>query len=276
MKHLAIAFLAAAAALAGCTTTTGREKPKAGGYRAGNGPTGNVVRTEAPAARLTASNLARALRVKVAVAGVNGKSAADAKLAETVATIIRRSLGDAGFEVVFDGDAEVAVAGTANCIGASERGSRAACRGSLELSFLHGDKANPVTGKNIRRVVSTRRFDAKGKESRSAEEALVSLGDAFAAPVDKWVREAGAKATADLAICEVTIRSADGRTPIGEGYPTEFVKTVLKVKGVHDCRISPAANGKTAFKATVVYEPRQIPEGVLNRLMSIKSLKIGR
>ena len=226
--------------------------------------------------RLTASELARVLRVKVAIVGADADSAADRKLAETVEPVVRSSLCAAGFEVVFDGDAEVAVGGTAKCLAGSQRGSRTACRGTLELNFLRCDGRNAVTGKNVRRVVDTRRFDAPSGEARSQEEALIALGDAFAAPTGKWLREVGSRMAGELAVCDVSIRSSDGRTPIAGDYPTRFVKTVLGIQGMHECRILPADNAATSMSARIVYEPRQIPDGVLNRLMSIKSLKLER
>ena len=273
MKKLAFALTAGL--LVGCVSTNKTPTPVPAPYRpAPDG--GDTVQTEAKAVRLTASNLARTLRVKVAVMEADEKSAADRKLAEVVAPIVRSSLCNAGFEVVFDGDCELAVGGTARFLGGSVRGTRTACRGSVELNFLRCDGRNEVTGKDVRRVVSTKRFDAKSGEARSEEEALMSLGDAFAAPVGKWVCDAGATIKGDLAVCEVSIRSTDGRTPIGRGYPTEFTKTVLAIQGIHDCRIQPMEKSGTVMKAVIVYEPRQVPEGVLNRLMSIKSLKIER
>ena len=238
----------------------------------------DVVQHDAPAVRLTASagQLARSLRAMVAVTGAAADSAADRKLAETVAPSVRSALGNAGFEVVFDGSADIYVNGTANCLAGSARGSRVACRGSLELNFLRVDGLNPTTGKITRRVVDSRRFDAKSGEARSEEEALVALGDALSAASGKWLREAGARITDDLAICDVTIRYSDGRTPIEGDYPATFVKAVLKTKGIHDCRIMPMDKSGATMNARILYEPKQVPEGVLNRLMSIKSLKLGR
>ena len=267
MKPFTFALLAAT--LAGCHSTPA---PKPDSYRPGT----EVVKHESGEAQLTASQLARALRVRVELTGASEDSVPDRKLAEVLRPHVRNALCKAGFEVVFAGDAEIAVMGTAKCHGGSARGIFAACRGSVELNFLRGDTRNPITGKELRRVVGTRRFDAKSKEARSDDEALASLGDAFAAPISTWMQDVGAKMAADLAICEITVRSGNGRASIGRDYPTLFVTKTLAIKGVHDCRIDTAESSRNVLKARIVYEPRQVPEGVLNRLMSIKDLKITR
>ena len=264
-------------ALAGCQTLPPAMEPRSEVVPQGKiVPRSEKITLDAHEARLMASNLARALRAKVVVRGADEDSAADAKLAEVLAPIARRSLANAGFEVVFNGDAELLLTANASLLGGLGRGTRTACRGTLEVNFLRIDGRNEVAGKEIKRVVGSNRFDAKSKEARSQEEALMSLGDAFSAPVGKWVREVGAKIAGELAICEVTLRSADGHTPIDGAYPTEFVKTVMGIRGIRDCRVAPLGNAGTVLRAVIAYEPRQIPEGVLNRLASMKSLKIER
>ena len=264
MKNLMMVALALV--FVGCQTRQPQRVPD-------NKPVPKQAKLQMDGKRLTAKQTSRYLRVRVKVSASDG-SPADKKLADTVFPNVQQALCGAGFEVVQSGEAEIEVAGVAKCLDGAVRGNRTVCRGYLELTFTRNDVCNPVTGKGVRRVVNTKRFDAKSGEAWTTEEALMSLGDSLVAPVGKWLREIGASMTDNLVLCNIAVNSADARSPIEMGYPTEFAKTVLGVQGVYDCRVTPLNSTKTMFTASVLYDARQIPDGVLNRLMSMRTLNL--
>ena len=223
--------------------------------------------------RLAAKQTPQCLRVRVHVAA-GDDSAADRKLADVVKPSVENALCGAGFEVVNSGDAEMEVSGVAKCLAGMARGNRTVCRGSLELSIKLRDVRNPVTGKEVRRIVNVKRFDAKSGEALTQEETIVSLGDNLAASVGKWLCESCASMGGDLALCDIAVNAVGARSQIEKGYPTEFSKAVLGIQGVYGCRVTPLNPDRTMFSASVLYDARQMPDGVLNRLMSMRALNL--
>ena len=225
MKNLY--FVALALVVAGCVTdnqqNTSGEKP-------------TVVKKQVDAQsggnRVAARQVARCLRTRIKILP-NADSAADKKLVDTVSPNVQKALCDAGCEVVYAGDAELEVSGSVKCLDGAMRGNRTVCRGYLELTFKRKDLRNPVTGKELGRIVNAKRFDAKSGEAWTQEEALMSLGDALSAQVGKWVRESFELIAGNLALCDVSVSSADGRTPMERGYPTKFTNAVLGIPGVY-------------------------------------------
>lgn len=263
MKNLMMVALALV--FAGCQTSQPQRVP--------DKPAPKQAKSQMNNKRLTAKQTARYLRVRVKVSASDG-SAVGKKLADTVFPNVQQALCGAGFEVVQSGEAEMEVTGVAKCLDGIIRGNRTVCRGYLELTFTRNDVRNPVTGKGIRRVVNVKRFDAKSGEAWTSEEALMSLGDNLAASVGKWLREIGASMTDNLALCKIAVNSVDAHSQIEKDYPTEFTKIVLGIQGVYDCRITPLNSTRTMFTAGVLYDARQIPDGVLNRLLSMRTLNL--
>ena len=135
---------------------------------------------------------------------------------------------------------------------------------------------NPFTRKEKVSVVNSQRFDAKSGEARSDEEALASLADNLSAPLAKWLGESCSSLASDLALCTVSVTPANGRHAIPADYPTQFVKEVCGIPGVYDCRLDPQAAPGTMFNVDILYDTRQVPDGILNRLASVHSLNLVR
>ncbi len=263
MKKLLMVSLAVI--FAGCQTSQHQSVP--------NKPVLKQVTVQKGNNRLNAKQTSQYLRVRVRIAA-DDDSAADKKLAEIVSPNVQKALCNAGFDVVYSGDAEMEVSGSAKCLAGMARGNRTVCRGSLELTFKRMDVRNPVTGKEIRRIVNIKRFDAKSGEAWTQEEAVMSLGDNLTASVGKWLCESRASMTDNIALCNIAVNSFDVQMQIEKNYPTEFTKTVLGIQGVYSCRVTPLNQTRTMFTASVLYDTQQIPDGVLNRLMSIRALNL--
>ena len=274
MKKLFL--IVVAAVLVGCHTTDCNRGPRV------RQPAAKPVAQPAPkpvvqsVSKVTAKQMPQCLRVRVKGAA-DEKSAADRKLDELLRPNVQKALRAAGFDVVDSGEAEMEVVASARCIlPAAVRGSRIVCRGAAELKFTRKLLRNPVTGKENRSVVDTRRFDAKSGEARTEEEALMSLADNLSVPLAKWLGECCASMAADLALCSVSVLPADTRHAIPADYPTRFVKEVLAIPGVYDCRIVPQGASGTSFNVNVLYDTRQVPDGIVSRLASVKSLGVGK
>ena len=265
-----VSVIVVAAVLAGCQTCDSNR-----GQRA------KPVAKPAPqpvvqsVARLTAKQVPNYLRVRVKVAA-GDKSPADKKLAELLRPNVQKALCAAGFDVVESGEAELEVSASATCLAGTARGSRVVCRGAAELTFTRKMLRNPVTGKENRSVVNARRFDAKSGEARTEEEALMSLADNLSAPLAKWLGESCTSMTKDLALCTVSVVPADKRHAIPADYPTRFVKETLGIPGVYDCRIAPQGASAASVNVSVLYDTRQVPDGIVSRLASVKSLELGQ
>lgn len=263
MKKLLMVALAVI--VAGCQTSrqqsvSNKPTPKQATVKNGNN-------------RLTAKQTSQYLRVRAKIAA-GDDSAADKKLADIVSPNVQKALRDAGFDVVHSGDAEMEVSGVAKCLAGMARGNRTVCRGTLELAFKRMDVRNPVTGKEIRRIVNVKRFDAKSGEAWTQEEAVMSLGDNLTANIGKWLCESSASMADNIALCNIAVNSSDGHSQIEKNYPTKFAQTVLGIQGVYDCRIAPLNPARTMFKANILYDTKQIPDGVVNRLMSMPALNL--
>lgn len=265
MKKLTL--IALAAALAGCCTCP----CKNGGETRPTAPKQAVQSVT----NMTARQVSRYLRVCVTVAA-GDDSPADKKLAELLAPNLQKALRAAGFDVVLAGDAEMALSATARCQGATKRGSRVVCRGGAELTFMRKSLRNPFTRKEKVSVVNSQRFDAKSGEARSDEEALASLADNISAPLAKWLGESSSSLAADLALCTVSVTPANSRHAIPADYPTRFVREVCGIPGVYDCRLDPQEASGTMFNVNILYDTRQVPDGILNRLASVHSLSLVR
>lgn len=264
MKNLLIVVLATI--FIGCQTSRHQSVP--------NDPVSKkVIVKEDGNNRLNAKQTSQYLRVRVNIAA-SDDSAADKKLADIVSPNVQKALRDVGFDVVYSGDAEMEVSGVAKCLTGMVRGNRTVCRGSLELTIKRMDVRNPITGKEIRRIVNVRRFDAKSGEAWTQEESVMSLGDNLTVSIGKWLRESCVSMMDNLARCNIAVNSIDVHSQIEKNYPTEFSKTVLGIQGVYDCRITPLNPARTTFKASILYDARQIPDGVLSRLMSIRALNL--
>ena len=264
-------MIVVAAVLAGCQTCDCNRDQRAKPVTANPAPK-PVVQS---VSKLTAKQVPHYLRVRVKVAA-NEKSPADMKLAELLRPNVQKALCAAGFEVVDSGEAEMEVVASATCLAGTARGSRIVCRGAAELTFTRKVLRNSVTGKENRSVVNARRFDAKSGEARTEEEALMSLADNLSAPLAKWLGESCTSMTAGLALCTVSVVSADTRHAIPADYPTRFVKEALGVPGVYDCRIVPQGASGASFDVSILYDTRQVPDGIVSRLASIKSLGLGQ
>ena len=274
MKKLSL--IALAAALAGCCTCPCKQnKPPAPkpAPKAVSKPTPKaVVRS---VTNLTAKQVPQNVRVRVKVAA-GDQSPADKKLAELLRPNLQKALRAAGFDVVDSGEAEMELVASATCLDGSARGSRLVGRGSVELTLTRKALKNPVTGKGSRSVVNAQRFDAKSGESRTADEVLMSLADNLSAPLAKWLGESCTSMTAGLVLCTVSVVSTDSRHAIPADYPTRFVKEALGIPGVYDCRVVPQGASGTLVNVNILYDTRQVPDGIVSRLASIQSLGLGK
>lgn len=258
-------FIAIAAVLTGCAT---RPQPVV----VPDPPPKPAEVTEAP--RLSARQMARALPVAVAIAPADAESPVDSRLAAAALPNIQRVLCGAGFDIVAADSAVAEVSGAVRCVGERVRGERSACRGSLELTFRRLGVRNPVTGDEIAHIVNVRRFDAKGNEAWTRDEAIVSLSDELSAQVGAWLQESCSSIAADLALCTVAVGADGAAVPLDPDYATKFALTVLGIRGVYGCEIPPASKAATKLEANILYDTRQIPEGILNRLRSIPALNL--
>ena len=258
-------MVALAVIVAGCQTSRQQS--------VSNKPTPKQATVKKDNNRLTARQTSQYLRVRVKITA-SDDSAADKKLADVVSPNVQKALCDAGFEVVYSGDAELEVSGSAKCLAGMARGNRTVCRGTLELTFKRMVVRNPATGNEIRRIVNAKRFNAKSGEAWTQEEAVMSLGDNLTANVGKWLRESSTSMADNIALCNIAVNSSDGHSQIEKNYPTEFTKTVLGIQGIYACRSTPLNQTRTMFTVSVLYDTRQIPDGVVNRLMSMPALNL--
>jgi len=272
MKIKTLLIGAALAGFAGCATTEA-EKPAARmELKPGVGiPAKSSVESKT---QLTASMARKSFRVLVSAKGDGGSEAG--ALGENVVACVQQALCDAGFEVVASGPSELKVDCKLKFANGASRGNHVTCRGSVELSVRRTERWNSVTGRALKDIAGIRRFDAQGAESRTEIEAIQSFGDKLCAKLAPWIRETCQKTTLSLEMCDLVVVSKDGRTSLPADYPTQLSQTVLAISGVYGCSVADVEAKGTVVRAVVVYDKKQFPDGLLNRLRSIEKLKLAQ
>lgn len=226
-----------------------------------------------------AAQIARASAVlekmRVAIAPVEEADAADAELSRLLVAGVQGGLAAADYRVVAGGDSEIRVGIDVSSKLANQLGTRQVFKGDADVAVMRTPYFNAITQQQLVDVDARRRFDLKGEPAK-AEDAMKALADKMAAVVAPWVAESclkvGGKSTE---ICVVTIDNAWFLDSHAD-YPTMFVKVVKALPGVYDCTILLTDNVNRKIQARVVYDKDRYPDGLINRLYTIKELNISR
>ncbi|MDD4102112.1 MAG: hypothetical protein PHU80_05705 [Kiritimatiellae bacterium] len=220
----------------------------------------------------TASAVLEQMRVLVRASAAG----ADAeKVATLLGSGVQGALAAAGYRVVYDGKAEIVADLGVTCEALNARGTRVVYKGDADVSVTRTPELNVITGQQMKDMVARNRFDVSGAPGRGAGDALKSVADKMSAVVSPWLADACLKVGGKLEICIVTIANAWFLSPHSD-YPTLFVQRVRAMDGVYDCTILATDNVNKTLQARVVYDKDRYPDGIVNRLYTIKELNIHR
>lgn len=212
----------------------------------------------------TARETARLLQVNVQISG-------DENGANLAAPHLKNTLGDElavnGFSVIEDDKAaDLRLRGRVQVTDHTKRGNRIVVRGVATVSFFKQLTVS-VAGDSL---ISTKTFEVKSPETFSAEEALLKFGMAFDTDLRKWVKETGSRVAAEIGACEIVFSELQAK----DADPASLVNKISQLKGVYACRVTMNETDATKMTASVVYEKRQFPNGILAQLHALKALKV--
>ena len=249
-------------ALSGCGTT----KPAAGKSAA------NVGTVAASDQSVSASEKIRSIRAYASV------SADDAEWKETALGVERAvddELAQNGLSVIGDREsAEIVVTGRVTLNDKTQRGDRLVLRGSADLTMARRMMSSAFAqNAKVGGLVSNGSFSAKSEEAYSAFEALRGLGKALEPDARRWVRSACAKVASGIGVCDISFSGLKGRQTAQEGFPTWFAAKMNAMDGIYECHVTSSESNPSKMTATIVYEKRLFPDGVLSRLRALKIVK---
>ena len=195
--------------------------------------------------------------------------------AVAVERIVADELAQRGLTVVGNLDsAELVVSGKVTGTDQTRRGTRLVLRGLADLSMKRRLKGAVATKKApVGGLISSQSLEAKSGESYSEVEALRSLGNAFGPEARRWVQTTCDKLAADIASCDITFSGLKAPQTAKDGFPTQLAAKLTALEGIYECRILSDERHPTTMTATVVYEKRLFPDGVLSRLRALGIVK---
>lgn len=258
MWHLSVVG-ALVVALSGCGTT----KPVA------RKPAANVGTVAASDQSVSASEKIRSIR---AYASVSADDAEWKEVALGVERAVDDELAQNGLTVIGDRDsAEIVVTGRVALNDKTQRGDRLVLRGSADLTMARRMMSSAFArNAKVGGLVSNGSFAAKSEEAYSAFEALRGLGKALEPDARRWVRSACAKVASGIGVCDISFVGLKGKQTAQEGFPTWLAAKLNAMDGIYECRVASSESSPSKMTATVVYEKRLFPDGVLSRLRALK------
>jgi hypothetical protein len=132
-----------------------------------------------------------------------------------------------------------------------------------------------MTDQTMRDVVARQRFDVQGGEARTRTEAIKSVADTLGVELSKWAAQSVTKVASKLERCEVTIDNA--WTYRGEeDYPSRFVATVHRMRGIYQCRVLSTNNMSRSIRVEIIYDKDMYPDGIVNGLIATSGLNLYR
>lgn len=219
----------------------------------------------------------RPLRVLVSIDGSEDKGSDAYSLSGYLQSNLEGALAAKGYRVVYEGAHEILVStcGPVMCKERNRRGSRQVYYGDADVQVTRAAFHNSMSDQTMRDVISRQRFDVQGGEARTRSEAIKSVADALSPELTKWASQSVTKVAGTLERCEVTISNAwlyRGE----EDYPSRFVATVHRMRGVYQCRILSTDNASRSFRAEIVYDKDMYPDGIINGLIATGGLNLYR
>lgn len=237
---------------------------------------GCVTHPENPEVKAYVDGTVRPLRVLISMDG--GAPGTDAyELSGYLQSGLEGGLAAGGYRVVYDGDHEILVStcGPVNCMERNSRGSRLVYYGDADVQVTRTVFHNSMTGENMQDLVARQRFDVQGGEARTRTEAIKSVADTLGPELAAWTAQSVTRVAGNLELCEVTI--ANAWTYRGEeDYPSWFVATANRIRGIYRCRILSTDNGSRSFRVEIVYDKDMFPDGIVNGLIATSALKLYR
>jgi hypothetical protein len=239
--------------------------------------TGCVSHPASPEVKAVVNGTVQPLRVLVSIDGSGDKSGNAYALSGYLQSNLEGALAAGGYRVVYEGDHEILVStcGSVMCKERNRRGSRSVYYGDADVQVTRAAFRNTMTDQTMRDVVARQRFDVQGGEARTRTEAIKSVADSLGPALSQWAAQSVSKIAAKLERCEVTIDNA--WTYRGEeDYPSRFVATVHRMRGVYQCRIISTDNVNRSFRAEIVYDKDMYPDGIVNGLIATRGLNLYR
>lgn len=195
--------------------------------------------------------------------------------AKSVERVVDDELAQNGLSVIGDCDsAEIVVTGRVALNDKTQRGDRLVLKGSADLTMTRRMMSSAFArNAKVGGLVSNGSFAAKSEEAYSAFEALRGLGKALEPDARSWVRSACAKVASGIGVCDISFVGLKGRQTAQEGFPSWFAAKLNDMDGIYECRVTASESNPSKMTATVVYEKRLFPDGVLSRLRALKIVK---
>ena len=238
---------------------------------------GCVTHPADPEVKAYVNGTVQPLRVLVSVDGTGDKTGNAYALSGYLQSNLEGTLAASGFRVVYEGDHEILVSscGPVMCKERNRRGTRTVYYGDADIQVTRAAFYNPMTDQTMRDLVARQRFDVQGGEARTRTEAIKSVADTLSPELSKWVAQSVTRIAAKLERCEVTINNAWSYRG-EEDYPSRFVATVHRMRGVYQCRVLSTDNASRSIRVEIIYDKDMYPEGIVNGLISTSGLNLYR
>ena len=238
---------------------------------------GCVTHPADPEVKAYVNGTVQPLRVLVSVDGTGDKTGNAYALSGYLQSNLEGTLAASGFRVVYEGDHEILVSscGPVMCKERNRRGTRTVYYGDAVMQITRAAFYNPMTDQTMRDLVARQRFDVQGGEARTRTEAIKSVADTLSPELSKWVAQSVTRIAAKLERCEVTINNAWSYRG-EEDYPSRFVATVHRMRGIYQCRVLSTDNASRSIRVEIIYDKDMYPEGIVNGLIATSGLNLYR
>lgn len=125
------------------------------------------------------------------------------------------------------------------------------------------------------RLLGEKKFIVSGMRKLDADEAVLDVSQKLGADVTPWVATVCTPVQGELAAMDITINRFLPAAPTSDSrYAKLFVEQANTSPGVVDCRLLRHDYDSRTLVFRVVYSRDLVPEGLVNRLAAIKTLRI--
>ena len=238
---------------------------------------GCVTHPADPEVKAYVDGTVQPLRVLVSIDGTGDKTGNAYALSGYLQSNIEGALAASGYRVVYEGDHEILVStcGPVMCKERNRRGSRQVYYGDADVQVTRAAFHNSMTDQTMRDLVARQRFDVQGGEARTRTEAIKSVADTLGPDLARWAAQSVMKVASKLERCEVTINNAWAYRG-EEDYPSRFVATVHRMRGIYQCRILSTDNVNRSIRVEIIYDKDMYPDGIVNGLIATSGLNLYR
>jgi hypothetical protein len=146
---------------------------------------------------------------------------------------------------------------------------------SGEFSLYQGEVQAVATRVFDNKILGRNTFTGKGKRELGADEALRSVSGVLAKDTSEWVAKTLAPAVQGLCAVDIRTQAPWYRSKVRQAeYATRFVTEAGRLDGIVSCVLKQQDPGAGTMVFRVVYFKDRFPEGLINRLMQIKTLNL--